>query len=103
MPFKTPGRDSEYIRAHLKPETDPLLCEMLDYADKNHIPVLLPESKAFLVQLVTLIKPAKTLEIGTAVGYSSQLILRNGGQRLFTVEIDEELASTAKKYFRARG
>ena len=103
MPFKTPGRDSEYIRAHLKPETDPLLSEMLEYADKNRIPVLLPESKAFLVQLVTLLKPAKTLEIGTAVGYSSQLILRNGGERLFTVEIDEGLASIAKSYFSRAG
>lgn len=103
MPFKTPGANSEYIRRLLKPEPDPLLREMTEYADKNFIPVLLPESAAFLAQLIMLKKPAKVLEIGTAIGYSSQIMLRNGAQKLYTVEINEETLDKAKEYFARAG
>lgn len=103
MPFKTPDENSEYIRAHLPSERDELLREMTEYADKHFIPVLLPESAAFLKQIVALKKPEKCLEIGTAIGYSSQLILRNGAGRLFTVEINENMAELAKKYFARAG
>lgn len=99
MAFKTPSHTSEYIREHLRPESDELLCEMMEYADKNFIPVLLPESAVFLKQIVSIIRPQKTLEIGTAIGYSSQIILRNGGQKLYTVEIKEEMLEKAKEYF----
>lgn len=99
MAFKTPSHTSEYIREHLRPESDELLCEMMEYADKNFIPVLLPESAVFLKQIVSIICPQKTLEIGTAIGYSSQIILRNGGQKLYTVEIKEEMLEKAKEYF----
>ena len=79
MPFKTPGANSEYIRQILRPETDELLKEMTAYADEKFIPVLLPESAVFLAQMISLSRPKKVLEIGTAIGYSSQIILRNGG------------------------
>ena len=99
MPFKTTGKTNDYIRSHLKEEEDALLKEMTEYADANFIPVLLPESSALLKQVVTLLKPKKSLEIGTAIGYSSQLILRNGGQKLYTIEINEEVLTKAKEYF----
>lgn len=97
------GPCAEYIRSHLKRESDPQLRRMLEYAAEKFIPVLLPESAAFLRQLVMLLKPEKTLEIGTAIGYSGQLILKNGGQRLYTIEINEELAETARKNFAEAG
>ncbi len=103
MPFKNTGKTNDYVRAHLKEEKDTLLREMTEYADANFIPVLLPESAALLKQIVTLIKPQKALEIGTAIGYSSQLILRNGCQRLYTIEIKEELLDKAKEYFARAG
>ena len=99
MPFKTPSLTSEYIRAHLRPETDPLLREITEYADEHYVPVLLPESAAFLKQIVGFVKPEKTLEIGTAIGYSSLLILRSGGKKLYTIEIKEDLFDRAKTYF----
>ena len=103
MAFKTPSHTSEYIREHLRPESDALLLEMTEYADENFIPVLLPESAVFLKQIVSLVRPQKTLEIGTAIGYSSQIILRNGGQKLYTVEIKEEMMQKAKEYFARAG
>lgn len=97
------GPCAEYIRSHLKRESDPQLRRMIEYAAENFIPILLPESAAFLRQLVMLIKPEKTLEIGTAIGFSGQLILTSGGQKLYTVEINEELAETARKNFAEAG
>ena len=103
MAFKTPSLASEYIREHLTKETDECLIEMTEYADAHFIPVLLPESSAFLKQIVTITKPEKTLEIGTAIGYSGQIILRNGGKKLYTVEIKEEMAKKAKEFFKKAG
>ncbi len=103
MPFKTPSAASEYIRAHLRPETDPLLCEITAYADEHFVPVLLPESAALLKQIVGFVKPEKSLEIGTAIGYSSLLILRSGGKKLYTIEIKEDLSDRAKSYFDRAG
>lgn len=103
MPFKTPSAASEYIRAHLRPETDPLLREVTAYADEHFVPVLLPESAALLKQIVGFVKPEKSLEIGTAIGYSSLLILRSGGKKLYTIEIKEDLSDRAKSYFDRAG
>ena len=103
MAFKTPSLTSEYIREHLADERDELLKEMTEYADEHFIPVLLPESSAFLKQIVMLVKPQKTLEIGTAIGYSSQIILKNGGEKLYTIEIKEDTAQKAKEYFARAG
>ncbi|MBR2989157.1 MAG: O-methyltransferase [Clostridia bacterium] len=103
MAFKTPSKASEYIRVHLREQNDPLLREMERYADEHFVPILLPESTAFLGQIVSLIKPEKTLEIGTAIGYSSQIILRNGGKKLYTIEIKEDTLAVAKEYFKRAG
>lgn len=97
MPFKTPSKNSEFIRGILKKEKDPVVAEILSYADANMIPVLLPESAVFLEQIVALSAPEKALEIGTAVGYSTQLILRNCSGVVTTVEINENYAETARK------
>lgn len=103
MAFKTPSKSSEYIRAHLRGQTDPLLMEMEKYADEHFVPILLPESTAFLSQIVSLVKPNKALEIGTAIGYSSQIMLRSGAQKLYTVEIKEDILSVAKSFFERAG
>ncbi len=103
MPFKTPGKTSEYLRDVLKKESDPRVAEMMRYADEHMIPILLPESAAFLEQLVTLKKPQKTLEIGMAVGYSSQLIMRNCDTHLYTVEINEQFIEKGKQFLNELG
>ncbi len=103
MPFKTPSQASEYIRSLIKEESDPRVAEILNYADENMIPVLLPESAVLLEQLVSLKKPKKALEIGMAVGYSAQLILRNGAEHLTTIEINEQFVETGKKFLSELG
>ena len=103
MPFKTPSGESVYIRRHLAEETDSVLKEMIAFADEHYVPILLPESAALLKQIVMLTRPKKTLEIGTAIGYSSLLILRSGGKKLYTIEIKEDMIDRAKSYFTRAG
>ena len=106
MPFKTPGKTSEYIRSLLALKgVESGEREMLEYADKNIIAVLLPETAAFLRQIVNLSKPMRILEIGTAIGYSGILMLKAADPAavLYTVEADEERINTAKEFFAKAG
>lgn len=103
MPFKTPSKNSEYIRTVLAPEKDERMRAIAEYADRHMIPVLLPESAALLEQLVYLKKPQKILEIGTAIGYSAALMLRNCDGHITTVEINEDYAEIAKSNLSSLG
>ncbi len=103
MPFKTPNKTSEYIRSLMKEEKDPIYLEINKYADENFIPVLLPETASFLAQIIRLAKPKKILEIGTAIGYSAQIMLRNSDAQLYTVEVEEKRIEVAKKFFEKAG
>ena len=106
MPFKTPGKTSEYIRERLSLRAaDEVERKITDYADKNIIAVLLPETTGFLRQAVMLKKPLRILEIGTAIGYSGIVMLRAAlpETELYTVEMSEERIATAKEFFRDAG
>ena len=51
------------------------LCEdIAREARRNHVPIIRPETAAFLRTMVTAVQPARILEIGTAVGYSALLM-----------------------------
>lgn len=51
------------------------LCEdIARKARRNHVPIIRPETAAFLRTMVTAVQPARILEIGTAVGYSALLM-----------------------------
>lgn len=103
MPFKTPNEISVFLRDRLGLEKDVLLSEIIDYADKNFIPIILPEAAAFLKAFVKVLNPENTLEIGTAIGYSAQIILKNSNSRLFTIEHKEDLVNIASDYFKRAG
>ncbi|MDE7395351.1 MAG: O-methyltransferase [Clostridiales bacterium] len=105
MPFKTPGKTSEYIRSLLQEvpvsETEQ---RILDYADREIIAVLLPETVAFLRQAVMLANPKRILEIGTGVGYSGIVMLQEApNATLYTVEMDEARLEVAKRNFAEAG
>ncbi len=103
MPFKTPGANSIYIRSILSPEKDDKICRILEYADSNIIPVLLPETAAFLRQLIYIKQPKKILEIGTAIGYSAHIILGACSGHLYTIEANEQLYDKANEFFALSG
>ncbi len=59
----------------------------------------------FLEMISHMIKPARILEIGTFTGYSAICLARGLGQNglLHTIDINDELADVALKYFRLAG
>ena len=103
MPFKTPSKTSEFIRSLIGEESDPDIAAVLHYAEEHTIPVLLPEAAAFLKQAVILSAPKKILEIGTAIGYSVMIMLKNSSADLYTVEMDEDSIAAAKRFFAQAG
>ena len=99
MPFKTPNLTSAYIRSLIRPESDEDIAAVMRYAEQNVYPILLPETAAFLRQAVMLKKPKKILEIGTSIGYSAMIMLKNSDAELCTVEMDEDSIRIAKGFF----
>ena len=57
-----------YLR-NLKEIDDEKLREMNDFAEENHVPIIERESEEFINFLISMQKPKKVLELGTAIGY----------------------------------
>lgn len=74
-------------------------------ARANSVPVVPVETGQFLAFLISLRRPQRILEIGTAVGYSTLWMIQAApeGCRLVTIEQDESRADTALTNFRAAG
>jgi caffeoyl-CoA O-methyltransferase len=95
---------SEYIENHTQPET--ALLKKL--SRETYANVLMPRMLSgqvqgrFLSMICHMIKPEAILEIGTYTGYSAICMaegLRSGG-KLYTLDINEELETMVRKYFR---
>ncbi len=74
-------------------------------AREEGIPVMLPETSKLIATVVSMKKPENILEIGTAVGYSGSIMLKNAKEnaRLTTIEIEESSANRAKETFKKEG
>jgi caffeoyl-CoA O-methyltransferase len=98
---------SEYIENHTTAETE--LLKKLSRDTYAHI--LMPRMLSgqvqgrFLSMVAHMISPAIVLEIGTYTGYSAICIaegLKPEG-KLYTIDINEELESMVRKYFKEAG
>ena len=74
-------------------------------ARENHVPILQDDSLKFIETILEIRKPAKILEVGTAVGYSainfSKHLAENG--KIVTMELNKETAEEAKENIKALG
>lgn len=89
---------TDYICKTL-PESTGLLKEMEDYAKAHYVPIIQKETMHFLRFVMSVLRPEKILEIGTAIGYSSLIFseyLKEGG-KIITVELDSDTASIARE------
>jgi predicted O-methyltransferase YrrM len=70
-------------------------------ARNRYIPIIKPETGQFLRVMIKASKPARILEIGTAIGYSTILMARAAGEgvEVVTIEINEDLALEARENF----
>ena len=73
------------------------------YARENFIPIIRDESAKFLYDFVRENKIKTVLEIGTAIGYSGNIILSAGAERLVTVDINEKSLNVAMFAFEKTG
>ncbi len=67
------GRISDYIRS-LDCGHGRLCDQIAGEAIKGHVPILKPETADFLKTMVSIVRPLRILEVGTAVGYSALLM-----------------------------
>ncbi|MDO4868945.1 MAG: O-methyltransferase [Bacillota bacterium] len=79
------------------------LKDLRDFAEKNHVPVILKDTEGLLAAVMKLKKPANVLEIGTAVGYSACFFADCCGCRVTTIESDEESYISAVNNIRELG
>ncbi|OAA82687.1 O-methyltransferase [Clostridium ljungdahlii] len=87
-----------YIRS-LIGEHDGILKEMEEYARLNSVPIVHKEVARFLELMITVKKPLKILELGTAIGYSAILMSLSSHKKshITTVERDKHMIEIARK------
>lgn len=86
----------EYIR-NLIPEHREDLKKLEVYALENSVPIIHKEVAQFLETMITIKKPKKILELGTAIGYSAILmnIASMGQCNIVTIERDANMIKQA--------
>lgn len=93
-----------YIRNTIRGNSG-ILRELEEYAAEHYVPIVQPEVAKLLQVLGSLHKPARILEVGTAIGYSAILMagfLQEGGV-LDTIEKQEDTAELARINIRRAG
>lgn len=87
-----------YLRDIIEIEDEKLL-EMEKYAEINHVPIIERETEEFIKFLISITKPKKILELGTAIGYSSIAFAKfsKNIKRIDSVEIRSDMVEIANK------
>lgn len=97
-------RTVTFINSMELPE-DPLLEEIEKEALESFVPIIRTETKSLLKVLLTLAKPARLLEVGTAVGYSALIMAAYApeGCRITTIENYKKRIPIARANFARAG
>lgn len=87
------------------PQWDDYLIQIEKKAEREYIPIIKAEVGQFLRVLVKAKKPARILEIGTAVGYSTIWMAgaAHGDTEIVTIERDEDMYLEAERNFSELG
>lgn len=88
----------EYLRG-LIGESKGKLKELENFAKENKVPIVQKETAKFLEFMVSMKKPLKILELGTAIGYSSILMYEASktNPSIITIERSKEMIDLAKQ------
>ncbi len=90
----------EYLRSLLS-ENNKVLNELERYAKENNVPIVQKETARFLELMVSIQKPKKILELGTAIGYSAILMSEamNNNVSITSIERDASMIEEANANF----
>ena len=88
---------TEYINSVMQ-KNSPLMRELEIEAKAEHIPIIHREAGRFLGVLLSIQRPKKILEIGTAIGYSAMLMHEacKKNVKITTIERDPQMVSRAR-------
>lgn len=94
------SRITDYINS-LDSGHGPLCDRVAREARAAFVPVIRPETAAFLQTVTALRQPSRVLEVGCAVGYSALLMLQEMGEEghITTIENDPLRAEKARQHF----
>lgn len=81
-------------------ELKDILNEQRIYAVLNKVPILRESEVHLFEELISLYKPSRILEVGTAIGYSALLLARHGSSevQIDTIELDEQRYGMAQHF-----
>lgn len=102
------GVTLDYIQQYIKGliyEDSDILKQMECFAHENHVPIVQKETEKFLQLMVSIKKPLKILELGTAIGYSAIVMSMTAGRkcRITTIERDSKMIDIAKENIKKYG
>jgi predicted O-methyltransferase YrrM len=94
---------SDHVQSYLaglRPERSQLVREMEELANAEGIPIVEWETARFLATLTRALQPARVLEVGTAIGYSTLHIAEQlpPGGKVVTLERDERRIGQARDF-----
>ncbi len=91
--------------ARLRPEPDELLAEMEARADRERIPIVVPETGAVLHLLARIRGARRVVEVGTAIGVSTLYLARAlpSDGVIVSFEVDRERSRAARGYLERAG
>ena len=97
-------RIAVYLRSLESPE-NPLLEEIEQDALASYVPIIRKETQSLLKTLLTMLRPARVLEVGTAVGFSALLMSEYLPEdaHITTIEKYEKRIPIARQNFRRAG
>jgi predicted O-methyltransferase YrrM len=91
--------------AGLRAEPDPILAEMEAQGDRDHIPIVVPETGALLELLAGVRGARRIVEVGTAIGVSTLYMARAlpPDGTIVSFEVDERRYAAARAYLQRAG
>lgn len=95
---------TDYIRRSLSENTG-ILKGLEEYARKNDVPIVQPETAKLILDLAYIRRPQRILEVGCAIGYSAILLSRalDMGGSITTLEYNSEMAKLARENIEKAG
>ncbi len=98
---------AEHVQRYLqdlRPARSPVMAEMEQFAEREHVPIVHWETGRFLATLVRATDPALVLEVGTAIGYSTLHMAQELGRgKIVTIERDPDRVKQASEYLKRGG
>lgn len=95
---------TSYIRESIR-KNDGVLAELEEYAQKESVPIVQPETAKLISSLSYIRRPERILEIGCAIGYSSILLSEGLSEKgkITTLEFNPDMVKIARENIKRAG